>query len=150
VVGVVDGDTVDVLVTPQMAAALGAPPSTSPKPIRLRLYGIDAPEKDQPLGKDGKQALSELVFKKEVVVAVVTPEDYFGRPVALVFVDGTEVNEWMVRRGYAWAFRRYLGKHTKDPKYCLAEHEARVAQLGLWRGYWSKRREAFHARPEEL
>jgi hypothetical protein len=35
--------------------------------------------------------------------------------------------------GYAWAFRRYLGKYPKDARYCMAEHEARAAKSGLWR-----------------
>lgn len=132
VIGVVDGDTVDVLVSPETARAIGFPPRKSPKDIRLRLYGIDAPEKGQPLGKQAKQVLSDLVFRKEVTFALVVPDD-FGRLVALIAVGDTEMNELMVRRGYAWAFRQYLGKLTNDERYCVAEAAARSEQLGLWR-----------------
>jgi ABC-type cobalamin/Fe3+-siderophores transport system ATPase subunit len=50
-----------------------------------------------------------------------------------IYVDGTEINEPLVSRGFAWASRRSLGKLADDPRFCLAERDARRGQAGLWR-----------------
>jgi micrococcal nuclease len=131
VTAVLDGDTVEVSITAGTAESLGLPPRKSPRPIRLRLYGVDAPEPGQPFGPAARKALSELVLRKEVVVAAVGQEDSGGF-VGLVYLDDVEVNELMVKRGNAWASRRNLGRLAEDPRFCLAEREARRGQLGLW------------------
>jgi endonuclease YncB( thermonuclease family) len=132
VAGVVDGDTVDLRITPDAAALLELPARKPPRTVRLRLYGIDAPEKGQPFAQNARQALSEMVLGKEVVVAAVAPAEP-GPLAGLVYVEGSEINEPLVSRGYAWASRRSLGKLADDPRFCLAERDARRGQAGLWR-----------------
>lgn len=114
VVGVVDGDTLELL-TPER------------RMVRIRLAEIDAPEHDQPWGRRAKQALSTLVFGRSVTVRTVDIDRY-GRTVGRVYAGGTDVNREMVREGAAWAYRAYL----TDPALLTAEAEARRAHAGLW------------------
>ncbi|MFO1394057.1 MAG: thermonuclease family protein [Steroidobacteraceae bacterium] len=115
VVQVVDGDTI--------AVDLGA------GPVRIRLYGIDAPEHDQPWGARSRQALAARVQGRTVRLEVVD-RDVHERPVARVFLDAENINDWQVQEGNAWAFRRYLREET----YCAWEGIARAQRRGLWSG----------------
>jgi len=110
---VIDGDTIDVLL--------------SSGPIRVRFDSIDAPEKSQPWGKEAGAALAGKLGHQEVALDVVT-QDRYQRLVAVVYLADESVNQWMVKQGHAWAFRRYL----KDRQYCSWEAGARTAGLGLW------------------
>ena len=94
VVGVSDGDTVKVL--------------RDGKQVKIRLYGIDCPEKSQPFSKRAKQFTSDMVFGKEVEIGAITI-DHYGRTIALVYVDGTSVNGELVRAGLAWVYYLYCG-----------------------------------------
>jgi endonuclease YncB( thermonuclease family) len=113
VVGVVDGDTVDVKLQSGM--------------IRIRLHAIDAPESAQPYGKSARQALSSLVFGRAVEVEPYQ-QDRYDRLVARLWLGELDVNAEMVKRGMAWAYRRY----ADDPAYCVYEKNARDRQRGLW------------------
>lgn len=113
VVGVIDGDTVDILVDQQ--------------PIRIRLGEIDTPERDQPYGSRAKQALSTKVFNKTITVNVDTTDRY-GRKVGHLTLDGRDINREMVAEGHAWVYRKYLD----DVSLLQNEEEARVMRLGLW------------------
>ena len=113
VVGVTDGDTITVL-----AGGLE---------MRVRLAQIDAPERGQPWGSRAKQALSNLVFGKEVRV-VQTDVDHYGRVVGRVYAGGQDVNAEMVRGGHAWVYRRY----ATDQSLHALEDEARESSRGLW------------------
>jgi endonuclease YncB( thermonuclease family) len=113
VVGVVDGDTLDVLVG-------GAP-------LRVRVAGIDTPERDQPYASRARQALARRVFQKEVrIIAVAT--DRFGRTVGEVYADDACVGCELVREGFAWAYRGA----GRDPVLLELEQEARAAGRGIW------------------
>ena len=114
VVGVIDGDTVDVL-TPEH------------RQIRIRLAQIDAPEHDQPWGYKSKQALSALVFNKDVTVNA-RSQDRYGRTVAMLSVGPLDVNQQMVREGAAWAYSQYV----TDPSMFALEDQARARHEGLW------------------
>jgi endonuclease YncB( thermonuclease family) len=116
VVGVTDGDTITVL-----HAGRGE---------RIRLFGIDCPEKRQAFGTRAKQATSALVFGK---VAEVEPvdQDRYGRTVALVTVGATLVNEELVRQGLAWVYARYC-KRPVCGEWARLEAEAREGRRGLW------------------
>lgn len=114
VVGVADGDTVTVL--------------HGQTPVKIRLHGIDAPEKAQPFGEKAKQLTSSLVFGKEVRVEVVT-KDRYGRTVARVHVDARCLNEELLKAGLAWWYRQYS---PRDKKLAALEDEARKARRGLW------------------
>jgi micrococcal nuclease len=114
VVGVSDGDTIRVMYQGRAE--------------RVRLYGIDCPEKGQAFGNRAKQFTSEMVFGKEVLVKT-HGCDRYGRILADVFIpDGRSLNQELVRAGYAWWFRRY----SKDIVLAQLEEEAMAAKRGLW------------------
>ncbi len=114
-VGVSDGDTITVL--------------HSGKGERIRLHGIDCPEKRQAFGKRAKQLTSNLVFGKTVTVQVVD-RDRYGRTVAEVLLpDGRSLNRELVRAGFAWWYWRYT---PDDETLAQLEREARAAKRGLW------------------
>ncbi len=88
VVGVSDGDTITVL--------------SKGKPVRIRLHGIDCPEKRQAFGNRAKQATSKLVFGQTVTVHVMD-KDRYGRTVGEVILpDGRVLNQELVKAGFAW------------------------------------------------
>ncbi|MDM0036831.1 thermonuclease family protein [Variovorax sp. J22P271] len=113
VVGVLDGDTIDVLV--------------NQTPVRVRLAEIDAPEKKQPFGTRSRQALSEYVFRQVVTIRE-NGKDRYGRTIGTVLVDGRSVNSAMVGAGMAWAYRTYL----IDRSLLEVEARARNSKRGLW------------------
>ncbi len=95
--------------------------------VRVRLAGIDAPEKNQPFGTRSRQSLSDLCFWKQVVV---TPKgkDQYGRMFAKVRCGDVDAGEEQVKRGMAWVYDRYV----KDPGLNPLQEEARTAKRGLW------------------
>jgi len=114
VVGVSDGDTITVM--------------HNGKGERIRLHGIDCPEKRQAFGNRAKQFTSNLVFAKTVTVQALD-RDRYGRTVGVVLLpDGRSLNHELVRAGLAWMYRRY----TNDQSLSDLEEEARVARRGLW------------------
>ena len=113
VVGVHDGDSLTVLDGNRVQ-------------YKVRLVGIDAPEKKQAFGERAKQALSGLVFGKDVRVEFHGPDRY-GRTLGDVFAGGKRVNLLMVEEGMAWAY-----KGTKDTALLTAEADARRGKRGLW------------------
>lgn len=120
IVGVVDGDTVDLL-------------SLSKELHRIRLAGIDAPERGQPFGAVAKRALSDLVFDRQVVVSA-SKQDRYGRLVGKILVAGTDANLQMVRNGFAWHYKKYAREQSSDDRerYAAAEVAARFGRQGLW------------------
>lgn len=94
---------------------------------KIRLTGIDAPEKAQPFGEEAKQSLAGMVLNREVWVNTVAVDAY-GRLVARLFVDGGDVNAEQLRRGYAWEYSRF---HS-DRELVALQREAQAARLGLW------------------
>ena len=120
VVGVMDGDTIEVLdVTKTLR--------------RIRLGGIDAPEKVQPFGARSKQHLSDQVFGKQVEVQS-NKTDKYGRTVGKVMVGGKDVNLEQVRSGLAWHYKKYQKEQsaTDQSAYADAETSARSMKSGLW------------------
>jgi micrococcal nuclease len=122
VVGITDGDTVKVLT-----------PSPENREIKVRLAGIDAPERGQPFGKASKQALSDLVFGQNVTLDG-DKIDRYGRLVAKIQYEGRDINLEIVRLGLAWWYRKYADEQTAaDQKlYEAAEADARGRRVGLW------------------
>jgi endonuclease YncB( thermonuclease family) len=116
VVGIADGDTITVLTAEK-------------RQVKVRLYGIDAPETGQDFGSRAKQAASELAFGKTVTVRP-HDTDRYGRTVAEVFLpDGRSLNREMVRQGMAWWFRNFA---PADRDLAALEAEAKAAHRGLW------------------
>lgn len=120
VVGVVDGDTVDVRLDSGM--------------IRVRLHAIDTPERGQPYGSVAKDALSRVVFGRAVELEPYE-QDRYDRLVARIWMGDVDVNALMIRQGYAWAYRKYLD----DARYCVYEFDARQARRGLWQAAATER-----------
>jgi micrococcal nuclease len=129
VIVVIDGDTVMVLREGGGKAA-GHPPASplrGGQKIKIRLANIDAPEKDQPFGKQSRDALLEMVGKKQVKIDS-RAVDQYGRTVGIISVDGRNVNQEQVKRGMAWAYSHYRSEKT----YLSLQHEAQLARRGLW------------------
>ena len=114
VVGVSDGDTITVL--------------NGTTEVKVRLDGIDAPEKAQPWGTRAKQATSKGCFGKTVTV-IGKDTDRYGRTIGVIEVDGRNLNLALVRSGYAWWYRKYAGTNED---LADAEREARGEKRGLW------------------
>jgi endonuclease YncB( thermonuclease family) len=113
VVSIADGDTLTLLIDNTQ--------------YRIRLAEIDTPERKQPYGTKAKQALSTLVFGKEVKVDVQTTDRY-GRSVARIYVDELDVCAELVKQGMAWVYRKY----AKDESLYDIEQQARDERRGLW------------------
>lgn len=97
--------------------------------IRVRLDGIDAPEKSQPFAERSREHLSQLLGRS--VTLRVTGQDQYGRKlVEALTSDGRSINQEMVRAGFAWWFRRYAPRNRTLE---ALELEACEARRGLWR-----------------
>lgn len=136
VVGVADGDTLTVL-------------DASQNQHKIRLMGIDAPEKGQPFGNRSKQHLSDLVFGAPVNVDW-TKRDRYGRIIGRVWVapkgacakvapgcpKTLDAGLAMIAAGLAWHYKQYEKEQTEEDRerYAFAEVEARAKKAGLWRG----------------
>jgi endonuclease YncB( thermonuclease family) len=121
VVGVTDGDTITIL-------------NARGQQFKIRLSGIDAPEKGQSFGNRAKESLSEMVFSKQVVVES-SKEDRYRRKVGKVKHDDTDVNLEQVRKGMAWHYTAYAKEQAPADReaYANAEAEAKALRRGLWR-----------------
>lgn len=115
-VGVIDGDTIRVM--------------HSGYEEKIRLFGVDAPEKSQPYGNAAKKFTSEMVFGKIVKVDV-KDYDRYGRTVAKVIaLNGKTLNSEIVRAGLAWWYERYA---PYDNELQQLEQNAKNAKRGLWK-----------------
>ncbi len=121
IIGITDGDTITLL-------------DEHRRQHRVRLAGIDAPEKGQPFGQRSKQNLSRLVYQQDVVIEW-GKVDRYGRIVGKVLTPGSEdANLGQIRAGMAWWFRKYAHEQSPEDQraYADAEQEARAARRGLW------------------
>ena len=121
VVAIADGDTLTVLDADRVQH-------------KIRLAGIDAPERKQPFGQRSRQTLADLVFRKQVEV-MTEKKDRYGRTIGKVIYQGRDVNLLLVSEGMAWHYKQYAREQdAADQKlYALAEESARAEQRGLWR-----------------
>lgn len=121
VVSVSDGDTITVL-------------DAANAQHKVRLSGIDAPEKSQPFGNRSKEHLSDLVFAKAVNVDW-SKTDKYGRIVGKVIVNGQDANLEQLRAGLAWHYKAYQKEQPAGERtqYAEAEAAARAKRVGLWR-----------------
>ncbi|CAN5155509.1 thermonuclease family protein [soil metagenome] len=115
VVSIADGDTITVLHENEQ--------------IKVRLYGIDCPEKKQPFGSRAKQMTGDRAAGKIVTVKP-KAKDRYGRTVAeIILPDGKSLNQELLRAGLAWHFVRYA---KNDKELARLEAEASCAKRGLW------------------
>ncbi len=120
VVGIADGDTLTLL-------------DATNTQYKIRLAGIDSPEKGQPFGQVCKQSLSDLAYDR--VAAVESSKlDRYGRVIGKVLVNGQDVNLEQVRRGCGWHYKKYQNEQILDDRlsYNSAEESAKSRNVGLW------------------
>ena len=115
-IGVADGDTITVL--------------NDKHPVKIRLYGIDCPEKRQLFGKRAKQFTSDLVSGKDVDIEPIAIDRY-GRTVAFVRVGSVNVNEELIKEGLAWVYLSYC-KLPSCIEWQSLELAAQIEKKGLW------------------
>lgn len=120
VVGVSDGDTITLL-------------DSNHSQHKIRLTGIDAPEKKQAFGQASKKSLSDIVFNQNIVV-LWEKRDRYKRILGKVLLNGQDVCLEQVKRGMAWHYKKYQRDQNPEDKaaYALAENKARDLRLGLW------------------
>lgn len=115
VVRITDGDTFEML-------------AAGNKKLRVRIHGIDAPEREQPFYRKSRDLLGTLCFQEQVSIQIVN-KDRWGRLVAHAFTpDGQSIGYKMVENGFAWHFTRY----SNDPTLRRLENSARKSKAGLW------------------
>lgn len=117
VVNVADGDTITIL-------------NDENKQTKVRLYGIDAPEKAQDFGNVSREHLASLVAGKNIEVVVIDVDQY-DRSVGRIKVDGKEVAEEMLQSGLAWLYTAYC-KIPECTRWKELETQAKTAKIGLW------------------
>ena len=126
---VADGDTITMLDSNKVQH-------------RIRIAGIDAPEKGQPFGNASRKRLGELVARKEVRVEF-TKYDRYARIVGKVLVKPPDcptcgktldVGLAQITTGMAWWCRKYTHEQSPEDqgRYEFAEHEANAKKVGLW------------------
>lgn len=120
VIAVTDGDTVKVLREGNVQE-------------KIRLLGIDAPEKKQAFGPQSKDALSRKVFGKVVTVEF-QKRDQYGRTLGKLILDGKDVNLTQVEEGLAWHYAHYKKQQLAGDAdlYAAAQEKASGAKVGLW------------------
>jgi endonuclease YncB( thermonuclease family) len=120
VVGVSDGDTITVLDDQKVQH-------------KIRLAGIDAPEKKQAFGQVSKDHLAKQVFSKFVTVDY-SKSDKYGRLVGKILLDGQDVNIRQLQTGLAWHYKKYEAEQPPEDRvtYARAEQVAQDRRVGLW------------------
>ena len=94
---------------------------------KIRLSGIDAPERRQAYGNVSRNHLYNMVRNK-FVYAEVHDKDRYGRYVAKIIIDNIDINAEMLKTGLAWHYKQY----DKNPEYARLEQEAKQNRRGLW------------------
>ena len=121
VVKITDGDTLYVL-------------DANYKEHKIRLAGIDAPERKQAYGLASRKHLLSIVAGKQVTVEY-QKRDRYGRILEKVLLDGIDACLEQVKAGFAWHYKKYQHEQSLEDQrlYADAENQAREGRLGLWR-----------------
>ena len=120
IIGVTDGDSLTLL-------------DSARQTHRIRLAGIDAPEKKQDFGQLAKTNLSTWAFGQPAS-ADCRKRDRYLRQICVVSVAGKDVGLAQIRTGLAWWYRQYAREQTPEDRqyYDQAEANAKTYRLGLW------------------
>jgi endonuclease YncB( thermonuclease family) len=117
VVAVADGDTVTV------------EPAEGGDRVKIRLWGVDAPESKQPFGQTAKGYVTKLLLFKPVTVNEIDRDRYRRTVAVLELADGTVLQEDLLKGGFVWVYQQYC-------RTCAAwkrlEAQARKEKKGLW------------------
>ncbi|WP_255069396.1 thermonuclease family protein [Lacihabitans sp. LS3-19] len=114
VIGIVDGDTYDVLI--------------DRKPVRIRMEGIDAPERGMPFYKKSNRYLGSLIFRKKVEISKSKGKTW-DREVHSTYLNGVDISMEMLSAGMAWHYKEF----SSEELYAKVEQNAKEQGLGLWR-----------------
>lgn len=115
VIAITDGDTFKLLTEEN-------------KQLKIRLHGIDCPEKKQDFGQVAKQKLSDLIFDEYVTIEE-KDVDRYGRTIAIVYnQSGVCINEEMLKAGLAWHYKQY----DDNKSWAAMQEQAKDAKLGVW------------------
>jgi endonuclease YncB( thermonuclease family) len=127
VINIVDGDTIDVL-------------DTRGEKLRIRLLGIDAPEKAQPFGKESMLYLKKIINGNSV--RIISKPDmnkpytlgFYKRVLGKIILNKKDINLEMIKEGMAWHFKKYKKSQPIEDRqsYNIEEHKARKKNIGLW------------------
>lgn len=117
VVSVTDGDTIKVL-------------DPGGQQVKVRLYGIDSPEKKQSFGQVATKYTANMIAGKTVEIEEVD-RDRYGRIVGIVLIGGVNVNQELVSNGYAWVYHQYC-RRPECQNWQSLEQEAQAKKIGLW------------------
>ncbi len=120
VVGVSDGDTITVF-------------DANKTEHKIRLMGIDAPEKSQDFGNQSKRALSDYIYQQEVTVEY-KKLDKYKRKIGKVTLEGKDICLLMIEIGMAWHYKDYEKEQSQIDRdlYNQAEFKAKNEKRGLW------------------
>ncbi len=115
VIAIIDGDTYDILLQDN-------------KTVRVRMEGIDAPERGMPYYQKSKKYLSDLCYGKHIKIKITGVDDY-KRILAYSYLeDGRELSQEMIKAGLAWHYKKY----NSDKTLSYLEKKARNQKKGLW------------------
>lgn len=114
VIAVLDGDTYDLLINGNQT-------------IRIRMEGIDAPERGMPYYQVAKKKLSDLCFGKQIKLQITGKDDH-GRILGFSYIDDIELSHEMIKSGLAWHYK----KHNSDEDLANLELEARSDKRKIW------------------
>lgn len=120
-IGVADGDTITIL-------------DSANTQHKVRLRGIDAPEKSQPFGRDSKLVLEELVYNKQVRVDF-QKKDKYGRLVGTVWQNDLDICLALIKTGWVWHYKHFESEQSRVERdaYSQAELEAKAKKIGIWK-----------------
>lgn len=114
VIKVTDGDTMTVL-------------TKNNKQIKVRLYGIDCPEKGQDYYQVAKNYLATAVHNKNVRVEVQS-KDRYQRTVGIIWHNNTNINLNLIQQGLAWHYTDF----DKSQSFANAQEKAKTAKINIW------------------
>ena len=120
VVGITDGDTITVL-------------DANKQQIKVRLAGIDAPERSQSFGMRARKHLGDEIFGK-IIELEIRGTDKYKRTLGIVYFNNQDINEKMIKDGFAWFYKKYASSQPEEEaaRYEAAEEAAKSEELGLW------------------
>jgi len=113
---VIKGDTISIL--------------NKGKNVEIRLFGIDTPEQTQAFGQNARNFTGGKAAKGEIRVEPIT-KDENGRTVAMVFVNGINLNEQIISQGFGWVYRQHC-KKSICTEWLQLESNAKASRKGLW------------------
>lgn len=116
VVAVLDGDTIKAV-------------NDTNNQYTVRLASIDAPEKNQPYGKESTDSLKKIIGYQKVLLDCPS-QDRYQRLICTISHDGKDINLYQVEQGAAWVYRQYYS----GTEYIAAENKAKSNNVGLWSG----------------